>query len=84
MMDAMARNRGTKNALISVSTTVLGENSSCVLNVHSTKVIRRRAGCTISGLSPQLLLSSPAWPFLLDKIYWTFSITLNFEDDLGS
>ena len=38
MMDAMARNRRTTNALISVSTTVFGENASWALNAHSTKV----------------------------------------------
>ena len=41
MMDAMARNQlGDQNALISVSTTVFGDNASWVLNAHSTKFFR--------------------------------------------
>ena len=48
------------------------------------RFLRWRAGCAISGLSPKLLPSSPAWHLLLDKVYWTFTITLNFEDDLKS
>ena len=35
-----------------------------------------RACCAISGLSPKLLPSSPVRPLHLDKVYWTFTITL--------
>ena len=80
MMDAMARNPlGDQNAL------------QCLVKMQakcSMPILQRfrhwRAGCDISGLSPKLLPSSPVGPLLLDKVYLTFTITLNFEDDLGS
>ena len=43
------------------------------------RVLRWRTSCAISGLSSKLITSSPVWPLLLDKVYWTFAITLNFE-----
>ena len=38
MMDVMVGNQGTKNALVSVSTTVFDESVSWALDVHYTKV----------------------------------------------
>ena len=72
-----------KNALINVSTAVF--NEIWVMNAHSKRFFFHwRSGSAISGLSPKLLPSSLARPLLLDTVYWTFTIILNFEDDLGS
>ena len=54
------------------------------MNAHSTRFLHRRAGSAISGRSPKLLPSSLARRLLLDMVYWTFTIILNFEDGLGS
>ena len=60
------------------------ESAIWMMNAHSTMFFHRRAGSAISGLFPKLLPSSLARRLLLDKVYWTFTIILIFEDDLGS
>ena len=87
MMDAMAGNQ-------------LGDQTKCTNFHYNCSVrwrcnlddecpfynffFHRRAGSAISGLSSKLLPSSLARRLLLDKVYWTFTIILMFEDDLGS
>ena len=86
MMPAMGRNHlGDKNALISDSNYSVWWKCKLGVECPFYKIfIRWRAGCATSGISPKLLPSSPIWPLLLDKAYWTFTSTLNFEDDLAS
>ena len=83
MMDATTGDQ-TKRHYNCISTIVFGESAIWVMNAHSTKFFHRRAGSAISGLSPRLQPSSLARRLLLDMVYWTFTIILNFEDGLGS
>ena len=73
-----------RNALISVSTTVFDESASSVLNAHSTMVSSLKSWlCYFRSFSK--VATKLSWlSLLLDKVYWTFNIILNFEDDLGS
>ena len=84
MMDAMARNQGTKMHWLLFQPQCLVKMQAWCWMPILQRVLRWRAGYAISGLSPKLLPSTPTWPLLLDKVYWNFTITLNFEDDLGS
>ena len=84
MMDAMARNQGTKMHWLLFQLQCLVKMQAWCWMPILQRVLRWRAGYAISGISPKLLPSTPAWPLLLDKVYWNFTITLNFEDDLGS
>ena len=74
-MDAMAGNQG-RNALISVSTTVF--------DVHSTMVSSLKSWLCYFRSFSKVATKLSCLSLLLDKVYWTFNIILNFEDDLGS
>ena len=84
-MDAMAGNQGpNRNALISISTTVFDESASSVLNAHSTMFFSLKSWlCYLRSFS-KVATKLSCLSLLLDKVYWTFNIILNFEDDLGS
>ena len=61
---------------------MFGESAIWVMNAHSTFFFTEELVALF--LSPKLLPSSLARRLLLDKVYWTYTIILNFEDDLGS
>ena len=85
MMDVMAGNQGTKqNTLISVSTTVFDESASFVLNAHSTMVSSLKSWLCYFRSFSKVATKLSCLSLLLDKVYWTFNIILDFEDDLGS
>ena len=67
-----------RNALISVSTTVFDESASSVLNAHSTMVSSLKSWLcyfrSFSKVATKLFCLS----LLLDKVYWTFILNLEF------
>ena len=71
------------NALISVSTTVFDESASSVLNAHSTMVSSLKSWLCYFRSFSKVATKLSCLSLLLDKVYWTFNIILNF-DDLGS
>ena len=84
-MDAMAGNQGTnRNALISLSTTVLDESARSVLNANSTMVSSLKSWLCYFRSFSKVATKLSCLSLLPDKVYWTSNIILNFEDDLGS
>ena len=60
------------------------ENASWVLNAHSTKVSSLKSWLRYFRSFSEAAAKLSCLAFLLDKVYWTFTITLDFEDDLKS
>ena len=73
-----------RNALISLSTTVFDESASSVLNAHSTMVSSLKSWLCYFRSFSKVATKLSCLSLLLDKVYWTFNIILNFEDDLVS
>ena len=70
-------------ALISVSTTVFDESANSVLNAHSTMVSTLKNWLCYFRSFSKVATKLSCMSLLLDKVYWTFNMILNFEDDLG-
>ena len=69
-------------ALISVSTTVFDESANSVLNAHSTMVSSLKSWLCYFRSFSKVATKLSCLSLLLDKVYRTFNIILNFEDDL--